>query len=236
MYIYVYTYFIHDTHIVFHISFLHVFLFPDVPAGWFVHISKLLEDLDIIEAAHGRHNNTNEPGTEFVAWILDGTSMLIAMLMVVRIWTFVHCQTLRKTQFVMCGTNNVRYFRLFWWHLLESTLIQSGWFSCCFTECALFWSLDYRHLLDQSSHWGSTCCSSWALLVLHPMNQYEITCALCSRPERWMEMVESRVFFHEPIFFWVFLKPLNLFLSISSCDVHHVHDVKSGNLHLAKQL
>lgn len=136
---YLYACFIHDTHIVFHISFLMYFCSQIRRVGVPISNFQLLEDLDIIEAAHGRHNNTNEPGTEFVAcMILDGTSMLIAMLMVVLSNLCALDQPLRKTQFVMCGTNNVRYFRLFWWHLLESTLIESGCFSCCFTACALF--------------------------------------------------------------------------------------------------
>ena len=140
MYIYVYTYFIHDTHIVFHISYIipDVFLFPDVrrvdlftsqtSSCWRIWIS-LKPRMD------GTITQMNLAQNLLLGYLM-GPRCWFAMLMVVRIWTFVHCQTLRKTQFVMCETNNVRYFRLFWWHLLESTLIQSGWFSCCFTECA----------------------------------------------------------------------------------------------------
>ena len=109
MYIYVYTYFIHDTHIVFHISYLMYFCSQIRRRFFWNHISnfQLLEDLDIIEAAHGRHNNTNEPGTEFVAWILDGTSMLIADVDgCSKIEPLCIVKPLRKTQFVMCETNN----------------------------------------------------------------------------------------------------------------------------------
>lgn len=119
--IYVYTYFIHDTHIVFHISYIipDVFLFPDVrrvdfftsqtSSCWRIWIS-LKPRMD------GTITQMNLAQNLLLGYLMGPRCFfaMIAMLMVVRMEKpLCIVKPLRKTQFVMCETNNVRYFRLF---------------------------------------------------------------------------------------------------------------------------
>ena len=120
IYTYVYTCFINFPHIVFHSSFLMYVCSQKFGFGGFS-ICQMLEDLDIIEAAHGRHNNTNELGTEFVACL----AILSALFWMVE-WPF------RRLSDLQLGDKKVRLNHLVydtWWSMLIAMLL------CSFSHC-----------------------------------------------------------------------------------------------------